>query len=107
MWMLKAPPLIPRIHISWYSNIDLTEEHKICSKKCLKSSNIGKKVENGICPIKKVDKFRTDIVIIGPTNYILLLRNVVPRNKRGVLLATAFSNVKIKQASKSKVTKSS
>ena len=77
--MLKAPPLIPRTHISCYSNIDLTEGRKICSK----SSKIGKKVENGICPIKKVDKFRTDIVIIGPTNDILLPRNVGPRNKRG------------------------
>ena len=39
--MLKAPSLIPRAYISWYSKIDPTEGRKICLKKCLKSSKIG------------------------------------------------------------------
>ena len=53
--MLKAPPLISRTCISWYYKIDPTKGHKICSKKCSKSSKIRQKVINGICPIKKVD----------------------------------------------------
>ena len=34
----------------------MIEGHYVCSKICSKSSKIRKKVENGICPIKKVDK---------------------------------------------------
>ena len=47
----KSTPLIPRTYISWYCKIDPTEVRKYVQK----CSKLRKKVENGICLIKKVD----------------------------------------------------
>ena len=66
--MLKAPFLFPQTYIYQYFKIDLTEGHEYVQK----ISKIREKVDNGLCPLKKVDNeaiyFNSDP------------KNVIPRN---------------------------
>ena len=54
--MLKAPPANPRDYISWTFKISLREGRLYIQKYVWKSSKNKKKVDNGLFPMKKVDK---------------------------------------------------
>ena len=54
LWrMLKGPPLNPRTYISRYSNIDPTKGRWYVRKYVRKSSNLVKRLTNGLCSINK------------------------------------------------------
>ena len=63
LWgMLKAPPLNPRDHISRASKISPREGREYVRK----SSKNSKKVDNGLLPIKKVDKDYIVLINVKP-----------------------------------------
>ena len=70
--MLKAPPLIPQVYISKSSKIGLKKGRYKCSKICLIKVYNGRAYFSNIFYVPNITKlcffkFRTDIVLLGPT----------------------------------------